>query len=125
MMTNKAWVGLVCAVAMMSAASAYAAPDTVAAPAAPAAKAAAVLAKARGATAKPRSACPALSEAATVSPATTRFFQTITDACVLRASGLIGEDQFVMIRDQAVNGIYNEMLAASNESQDKMVASVK
>ncbi len=30
-----------------------------------------------------------------------------------------------MIRDQAVNGIYNEMLAASNESQDKMVASVK
>ena len=124
MKTKIALVGLVCAVSMTAVASAQAA-DT-APPAAPVAAPVAKAAPAKARTpARAKTVCPAMPDAPTVSPEATRFFQTITDACVLRSSGLISDDQFGMIRDQAVNGIYNEMMAASNDSQTKMVASVK
>ena len=77
------------------------------------------------AVAKAEMSCAAMPAGAIVSEGTQRFFQTITDACVLRTSGLITDDQFVMIRDEAVNGIYNELMAATNDSQNKMVASIK
>ena len=53
--------------------------------------------------------CPTIPDNSATSPAMQRLFTTITDACLLKASGLIDDSQFIMIRDQAVGALMSQM----------------
>ncbi|MEI9904157.1 MAG: hypothetical protein WDN06_09355 [Asticcacaulis sp.] len=53
--------------------------------------------------------CPTIPDNSAISPATQRLFTTITDACLLKASGLIDDSQFATIRDQAVGALMTQM----------------
>ncbi len=54
-------------------------------------------------------ACPTIPDNSATSPAMQRLFTTITDACLLKASGLIDDSQFTLIRDQAFNSLVSQM----------------
>ncbi len=60
-------------------------------------------------TAEAPATCPTIPENSATSPAMQRLFTTITDACLLKASGLIDDSQFIMIRDQAVGALMTQM----------------
>ena len=54
-------------------------------------------------------ACPTIPDYSATSPAMQRLFTTITDACLLKTSGLIDDSQFATIRDQAVGSLMTQM----------------
>jgi len=49
--------------------------------------------------------CPVIPKSSILSQNAQRLFETLTDVCLMKTSGVITEEQFVSIRDQVVAGI--------------------
>lgn len=66
--------------------------------------------------------CPVIPAEQSLPDSTKRLFAVISDACALRAAGLIDEGQFQSLLQPAVSGIETDIQAMAMESNNHLVA---
>ena len=60
--------------------------------------------------------CPVIPKGSALSKNTERLFETLTNACLMKASGVITDEQFQEIRDQVVANISMQLATDSVEA---------